>query len=136
MIEAERARCAQRHAEALEALARRASARGDTCAAVSWWRRLVDTEPLRDDYVMGFMGALADAGELSGALAYARRYARLVRQELDVDVSPALLRFVDALPARARTAMSARSLVLDTSGLARKRGGRHRDLPNASARAI
>jgi DNA-binding SARP family transcriptional activator len=135
LVESERARWAQRHVEALEALAKLAEARGDPRASVGWWRRLVAAEPLRDDYAMRFMGALADTGELSGALGFARHYAHLVRRELDSELNPVVSRFVESLPERARASGFARRSVLDISALGRALGMPRREHNDATARA-
>lgn len=102
IIERERDRISDCYREALEALAYGAEVDGDTDAAVRWWRLLVAYEPVRDEYAMGYMGALADSGDLARARRYAERYAKLVRAELDEELSPAVARFVSKLPSRSR----------------------------------
>jgi DNA-binding SARP family transcriptional activator len=101
-VEKERDRFAAMYSDALESLASGAEVDGDTEAAARWWRLLVTLDPVRDEYAMGYMGALADCGDLARALSYARRYARLVRTELDDELSPVVARFVNQLPSRSR----------------------------------
>jgi DNA-binding SARP family transcriptional activator len=101
-VERERDRYAEMYGSALESLACSAEMDGETEDAVRWWRLLVGLDPLRDEYAMGYMGALADGGDLARALRYAQRYARLVRSELDEELSPEVARFVNDLPARRR----------------------------------
>jgi DNA-binding SARP family transcriptional activator len=100
LVERERERCAACYCEALETLAGRAGIRGEPDRAVHWWRLLVEADPLRDEYAMGLSGALADSGELTGALMHARRHVNHVRAELGEDVSAEFSRFVQSLPHR------------------------------------
>jgi DNA-binding SARP family transcriptional activator len=101
-VERERDRYVELYGNALESLACGAEVEGETEDAVRWWRLLVGLDPLRDEYAMGYMGALADCGDLARALRYAQRYTRLVRSELDEELSPEVARFVNDLPARRR----------------------------------
>lgn len=102
IIERERDRFSDLYREALQSLASESEAEGDTDAAVRWWRLLVTYDPVRDEYAMGYMGALADSGDLARARRYSERYAKLVRAELDEELSPAVVRFVNKLPSRSR----------------------------------
>ena len=78
----ERAPLALAFARSLEVLAERASARGDVRAAVDWWRRVAQTEPLSANGATGLMRALEAAGERAAALQHARVYQRLVHEEV------------------------------------------------------
>jgi DNA-binding SARP family transcriptional activator len=102
IIERERDRFADTYRDALESLACASAADGDSDGAVRWWRMLVVYDPMREEYAMGYMGALVDNGDLVRARRYAERYAVLVRAELDEELSPAVVRFVNTLPSRAR----------------------------------
>ncbi len=82
-VSSERQSCAHAYARALEQLAVSADERGDTQAAVNWWRRLVDAEPLSARAAIGLMRALDGAGERAAAIQHARVYELLVRQELN-----------------------------------------------------
>lgn len=86
--EAERASTARSFARAVEALAERAGAMGDARAAVTWWRRLVNTEPLSARATAGFMRALDAVGERAEALRHAQLFERLVREEVGTAVDP------------------------------------------------
>jgi DNA-binding SARP family transcriptional activator len=79
---AERAELANDVARALEALAERATAQADAPAAVAWWRRLAQAEPLSARATTGLMGALEMAGERAAALRHARVYELLVTEEV------------------------------------------------------
>ena len=57
-VEQERARLAQRHSAAVEALARGAATEGDVVAAAGWWRQLAQVEPLNSRVAVCYMEAL------------------------------------------------------------------------------
>ena len=101
--EAERASTARSFARAVEALAERAGETGDARAAVTWWRRLVNTEPLSARATAGFMRALDAVGERAEALRHAQIFERLVREEVgtavDPDIAALAARLQQALPA-------------------------------------
>jgi DNA-binding SARP family transcriptional activator len=101
-VERERDRYAEMYSDALESLACTAEVDGDMEIAAHWWHLLVTLDPVRDEYAMGYMGALADCGDVARALRYAQRYATLVRTELDADLSPQVVRFVKNLGTRSR----------------------------------
>ena len=69
-------------ARAFVALAEQATARGDHRAAVEWWRRLAQIEPLSARAATGLMLALDAAGERAAALSHARIYEILVREQV------------------------------------------------------
>ena len=94
---AERAVLAADFARALEALAEAAGARGDARAAVDWWRRLANAEPISARGAVGLMGALDAAGERAGALRHARVYEQLVRDELGSAPDPSVAELVARL---------------------------------------
>ena len=79
---AERTALAADHAQALEALAGRAAAAGDTGAAVRWWRRRQAADPLSGRAAAGLMRALDAAGDRAGALRHAQLHDALLRQEV------------------------------------------------------
>ena len=84
-VEAERVRLARRYQEALEALAARSAAAGDTHGAVSWWQRVVEHDPLSSRTALGLMRALIADGNRAGALTYAEVHESLLRAELGID---------------------------------------------------
>jgi DNA-binding SARP family transcriptional activator len=77
-------------AEALEALARTAAARGDAAAAAEWWRRLVAAEPLNTRFVLELMAAQVSAGNPAVALRHAQAHEELLRRELGTPPDRAL----------------------------------------------
>jgi DNA-binding SARP family transcriptional activator len=89
-VEEERGRLAERHAAALEALARDAAARGDVVAAAGRWRQLAQAEPLNTRVAVCYMDALVAAGDRPSALRFANAYETLLRQEFDLDPDPAV----------------------------------------------
>ena len=82
----------------LEQLALRAESRGDTVAAVRWWRQLSARDPLNARTTVALMRALAAAGDARGAIQQARVHEMLVEQQLDLPPD----REVIALAARLR----------------------------------
>ena len=95
-VSAERSTYAQSAAHAMEALAERATAAGDTRAAVEWWRRLTNADPLSARAATGFMRALDASGDRAAALQHARVYQLLVQQELG-EVDPSVADVVERL---------------------------------------
>ena len=96
-VEAERDRLAWRYQEALEALAARSAAIGDTHGAVMWWRRVVEHDPLSSRTALALMQALIADGDRVEALKYAELHESLLRAELGVDPDTAERAFVQQL---------------------------------------
>ncbi len=96
-LEQERVRLAQRHASAVESLARAATARGDLVATVDWWRQLSQADPLNARMTIGYMEALSAAGDRAGALRVARSHEALLRSEFDAEPDPAVVAVVERL---------------------------------------
>lgn len=84
-LESERARLAHRYELALQTLASSAEAAGDHAAAVEWWQRLAEHDPLSSWNALGLMKALVAAGNRAGALRHAERHKRLLREELNAE---------------------------------------------------
>jgi DNA-binding SARP family transcriptional activator/TolB-like protein len=82
---------------ALEQLATRADRASEHRAAVGWWRRLANADPLNARVALGLMRALAAQGDRGGALQHYRVYETLLRQELDLTPDLELSRFADQL---------------------------------------
>ena len=76
------------YARALETLAVRARLRGETSAAVHWYRRLVEHDPVSTSSVLGLMLTLDAAGEPLEALKYYLQHAKLLRDEYDAKPNP------------------------------------------------
>ena len=89
-VEEERARLQRAALRALEGLATGADGTGRREEAITWWRRLVDLDPLSGRYAVGLMRSLAAAGDHASALAHARSHQEVVRRELDTDMDPAV----------------------------------------------
>ena len=96
-LEAERARLAHRYELALQALATSAEAAGDHAAAVEWWQRLAEHDPLSSRNALGLMRALVAIGNRTGALRHAELHKRLLRQELDAEPDTGERAFVKQL---------------------------------------
>jgi len=98
-VERERARLHGAFIHSLEAMCRSADAGDDRAGAAEGWRRLVQADPLSARYALGYMRALVAAGQRETAITHADVHAHLVRQELDADVDPAIVRLKDELRA-------------------------------------
>ena len=87
-VERMRQRVALSYARSLETLAVQARLRGDIVAAVHWYRRLVEHDPISTTSVLGLMSALADASEPLEALECFRQHRELLREEFDAEPDP------------------------------------------------
>jgi serine/threonine-protein kinase len=96
-VERQRAEYARRAAGLLETLARGARQRQDPAAAVQWWRRLAELDPLSTAVAMELMAALVDAGNAAGALRHARDHEALVHEELGTAPDRALAAMVQRI---------------------------------------
>ena len=76
------------YARALETLAVRARLRGDASAAIHWYRRLVEYDPVSTSSVLGIMLTLVTAGEPLEALKYYQQHVKLLRDEFDAKPNP------------------------------------------------
>jgi DNA-binding SARP family transcriptional activator/tetratricopeptide (TPR) repeat protein len=99
-VESERERLARVHAETLDTLAERARRAGQMEIAAAWRRHLAALDPLSAKHAVSFVRALADAGDVPGALRHAHLFERLVRSELDADVGPDMRLLVTQLRMR------------------------------------
>jgi DNA-binding SARP family transcriptional activator len=87
-VERVRQRLELGYARALESLAVRARLRSDVPAAIHWYRRLVEQDPVSTSSVLGFMLTLVAAGEPLEALKYYQQHAKLLQDEYDAKPSP------------------------------------------------
>ncbi len=130
-VEAERGRLARRAVEACEALATAAASRGDHRAAVSWWNRLLELDPLNSRAALALMRALVAAGDRAGALAAARTHESVLRAELDIGPEDAVRALADELrtgapPPAPRVSSPDKSQVLWPTWAGRERSWRRR----------
>lgn len=84
-VERVRQRLALGYARALESLAVKARLSGDLAAAVHWYRRLVDHDPLSTTSVLGLVSTLAEASEPLEALEVYRLHRKTIREEFDAE---------------------------------------------------
>jgi DNA-binding SARP family transcriptional activator/TolB-like protein/tetratricopeptide (TPR) repeat protein len=110
-LDEERARRRRQFAEIVEASARASAQLGELEQTVSLWRLLAAQEPLNSRVAVRLMHAVADAGDIPGALQHARVHELLVRQELEVGVDPAVSALTKELRGRLTAASPAGSLV-------------------------
>jgi len=97
-VSTQRAALAHEFVTVVRSLAESADRQGDHAAAVTWWRRLVDNEPLSAQATLGLMRALDAAGDRTAALRHARAFQVVVRREIDMAPDPSVV----ALEARLR----------------------------------
>jgi serine/threonine-protein kinase len=96
-VEEERARLAERHSAALEALARESASRGNVVAAAGRWRQLAQADPLNARVAVCYMEALVAAGDRPSALRFAQAHETLLRQEFDLEPDPMVLAAAERL---------------------------------------
>ena len=101
-MEGERARLEALYLKALERLAEAAEGARDHAAAVAWWRKLADADPLSGRYAVGLMRSLASFGDHAAALRHAGRYERLVQQELGTGPGPEIAALAEEIRAHAK----------------------------------
>lgn len=102
-IAAERLRLERMYVTALEQLALAAEAAQDQGAAVRWWRRIVEVDPLSNRNAAGLIRALMNAGDHAAALQFAEQFESLVARELDTSVGPTVASLVAEVRADAET---------------------------------
>ena len=96
-LESERARASASYSRALETLASSAAEAGRSAAAVDYWRRLAETDPLNERLAHQLMVALSKSGQRSEAIRHGESFCALVREELDVDPDRSLIALLDCL---------------------------------------
>ncbi|HET6362219.1 MAG TPA: BTAD domain-containing putative transcriptional regulator [Gemmatimonadota bacterium] len=102
--EGERSRLEALYAKALGRLAEDAEGAGDPQAAVAWWGKLAETDPLSSRPVLGLMRGLAATGDHAAALRQAQRYERLVEEELGTSAGPEIAALAEEIRAGAKEA--------------------------------
>ena len=93
----QRARLAERCAQALDQLAVNAERAGDFRRAVEWRRQLAAHEPLNGRVAADLIATLAASGDRASALQYARVHEALVRDELETEPDSAVVELVERL---------------------------------------
>jgi DNA-binding SARP family transcriptional activator len=93
----QRARLAERCAEALDQLALGAERAGDFRRAVEWRRQLAAHEPLNGRVAADLIATLAASGDRASALQYARVHEALVRDELETEPDSVVMQLVERL---------------------------------------
>ena len=101
-MDGERSRLEALYRKALERLAETAERARDLAAAVAWWRKLADVDPLSGRYAIGLMRGLASAGDHAAALRHAGDYEQLVEQELGTGVGPEIAALAGEIRAHAK----------------------------------
>lgn len=96
-LDAERAHLEKQFGDALTALAKAASARGDHGRAADWWQQLTALDPLSSHAALGLMNALVAAGEPAEAIKHARVHEAFVQQEIGTAPDGAVLALVEQL---------------------------------------
>jgi DNA-binding SARP family transcriptional activator/tetratricopeptide (TPR) repeat protein len=96
-VDDERGRLRAAVLRAAEQAVASADRKGDAAAALRFWARLTELDPLSARYASGRMRALAAAGDRASALDHARQHEAVVRRELETEVDPAIKRLVHTL---------------------------------------
>jgi DNA-binding SARP family transcriptional activator len=124
-LEAIRVGYARDYCDALETLARHASARGDVRSGVRWWRLRADADPLSSRVARALIEALVAADDRVHALQFALVHESLVRHELESPPDPAIQQWI----LRLRSSPTGTDRQADE----RDRGGSQTTLPNREA---
>jgi len=98
-LDAERERLRRAARAALEQLVREVP--GD---ATEWWRRLTELDPHDGRAALGLMEAMVAGGDRTQAMQHAATYAERVRQDLEADPEPAVMRYAEGLKGAATLA--------------------------------
>jgi len=101
--ERERTRLFRECADALEQLATRAAAGHDGTASREWWKRRAAMDPTDGHVVAGCMSALADHGDLRGAIRQSRIHEAAMA-ELGLPADPAVPRLAAQIRSTSRAA--------------------------------
>ncbi|HYC51648.1 MAG TPA: BTAD domain-containing putative transcriptional regulator [Gemmatimonadaceae bacterium] len=96
-VDTERNGFASQYAQALEALAEQAAARGERTQAADWLRRLAAHDPYNSRVAILLMQALANAGQRAAAIQHARVHEALLRNELELEPDPQVATLADRL---------------------------------------
>ena len=107
-VEDERFRLAGFHADALERLARTATADGRHEKAARWWKTLTEVEPLSSRSAAGLIRALVATEDHAAALQFAKRYEAMLALELGASIDPVIATLVSQVRAGARGAVEPR----------------------------
>lgn len=98
----ERARLERAAQRAAEELAGECAAHRDAAGAVRWWEWLATRDRLSARVALGYMQALAAAGEHDRAIRHARVHEEIVRQELEGEPDARVAAFARTLQSSAR----------------------------------
>lgn len=96
-IIAPRERYRSAYLDALERLVQRCRRRAEFSRAIAYAKRLLDTDPLREDVARLLIALRYEAGDRAGAIDEFERFKKLVREELDIDPMPETLALRQAI---------------------------------------
>jgi DNA-binding SARP family transcriptional activator/TolB-like protein/Tfp pilus assembly protein PilF len=96
-VEQERDRVAHDICRAFEDLAERLEAGGDVVKAVDAWRRLAALDRYNSRIALRLVGALAAAGNRTGALQFARVHVALLQDEFQTEPAPEFMALVESI---------------------------------------
>jgi adenylate cyclase len=96
-VEQERGRLARAYVQALETLATRCESVGEYRSAATWWRELLEQDPLAARTTLRRMRALEAAGDVEEAVQCARAYESQVHTELGLEPDRTVMLFAERL---------------------------------------
>ena len=96
-VDGMRDRLARQYAKALERLADSAATHKQWDNAVDWARRLASHNPYSTKVTLRLMESLVASGDRAAALAYAKRHAERLSEDLDAAPSPDVTAFAERL---------------------------------------
>ena len=99
-VDRERSRLQHAQGDALERLARRATAAQDDVSAVRFWRQRASLEPTDSRAARELMESLVASGDPAGALAHYRSHEELLRDDLSMEPDSALVELAASIRER------------------------------------
>lgn len=99
-VDRERSRLQHAQGDALERLARRATAAQDHVSAVRFWRQRASLEPTDSRAARELMESLVASGDPAGALAHSRGHQALLRDDLSIEPDSALVELTASIRER------------------------------------
>lgn len=96
-VDAERQRYSRKYCEALEQLATRRESGGDVRGAADAWRMLATADPCSARVALGYMTALAAAGDRARALQFFDVHVALLRGDLEAEPHPQVVELAERL---------------------------------------
>ncbi|HEU4584278.1 MAG TPA: BTAD domain-containing putative transcriptional regulator, partial [Gemmatimonadaceae bacterium] len=114
-VDGERERLSRIYRDSLERLALAAEERGETQRAIHWWELAAAADPLNARVAAALIRARGAAGDATGAIHTARVHEARIREELDAEPDPLVVRAAEEVRGEKASGAGGRSRPGDTS---------------------